>query len=253
VSRSSKPPTPDSPDDDRPTIVPPYDVEEMARRARSSAPVPSAAESEPPDNETPTVIPPGGPETFRAQARTLSNEQELEAARLASMRGSQPPSSRPAFTARWSTSPAPRDRPGDDPVIEIIDSSGQVEEARLDPIDEARVLADSGDEASALAILEEVLRSAPSNAPARQLAEDCERILGAKYIAQLGSLERIPKIAVPLERLVSLSLDHRAGFLLSLVDGISSLALILDLSGMSSSEVLGTFVVLKERGIITLR
>jgi hypothetical protein len=243
VSRSSKPP---NPDEERPTVIPPYDVEEMARRARSSAPAPLASD------DTPTVMPPNGPEEFRGPASTLSNEHELEAARIASMYGSTPPS-RPPVVGRWSIAPGPpRELPGDEPAIEILaDLEGA--EVRFDPLDEARVLIDGGEEAAALAILEGLLRRSPANVAVRGLAEECESILVAKYTEELGSLARSPKIAVPVSQLVSLSLDHRAGFLISLVDGVSSLALIVDLSGMSSREVLGTFVDLKQRGVVTFR
>jgi hypothetical protein len=91
------------------------------------------------------------------------------------------------------------------------------------------------------------------DASTRQLAARVDRTLSEKYVEQLGSMESVPRLAISLERLVSLSLDHRAGFLLSLVDGSSSIALLLDLSGMTASEVLGMLVDLKERGIITLR
>ena len=230
-----KPPTPD---DDRPTVIPPYDVEEMARRGPARDPA----------EETPTVVPPNGPESFRGPASTLSNEHELEAARLASMRSSAPPS-RPPVIPRWSTPPGPRERPGDEPVIEIV--SG--DDPNIDPLDEARALFDDGDEAAAHAVLEGLLRRTPSNADARRLAEQCELVLVAKYTKEVGLLARVPKIAVPMAQLVSLSLDHRAGFLISLVNGVSSLGLIVDLSGMSRMEVLGTFADLKARGVVTLR
>jgi hypothetical protein len=83
--------------------------------------------------------------------------------------------------------------------------------------------------------------------------DEAHVLVSERYAEQLGSLDAVPRLAVPFERLQSLSLGTRATFLLSLTDGRSSLALILDVSGIAASKVLGTFAELVERGIITLR
>ena len=196
----------------------------------------------------PTVIPPTSEIAMRAAVPTLVDEGEVESARRRSMYQSSLPPRAAAALPRFSITPGPPERPGEDPVIEIGDEGDS-----LDPLEEARLLLDTGDEAGALALVEGLLRRTPSNAPAREIAEECERSLTAKYAAQLGSLVRVPKLAVSVDKLVSLSLDHRAGFLLSFVDGASTLATIVDMSGMSASEVLRTFVELNDRGIIKLR
>jgi hypothetical protein len=231
----------DDAQNERPTVVPPFDVEEMARRSRSSSPVkPEPLDS---DDAIPTVIPPPSDE-FRAHARTLVDEDELEVARVASMHRSSLP---PALNPSMSIGPV-GERPGEEPVVEIGE-----DDLALDPVDEARMLLDEGDEEGALALVDGLLRRGPGNARARQLAEECEHALTAKYAKRLGSLTRVPKLALSVDQLVSLSLDHRAGFLLSFVDGMSSLAMIVDMSGMSPSEVLRTFVELSDRLVITLR
>ncbi len=265
---SAKPPSsfpPDEGENERPTVVPPFDVEEMARLSRASGRVEPDGDTDPGiDDDMPTVIPPGGGPELRAQVTTLVDASELEGARVASMQQSSLPpptvgarvaSAGSAGAGRWSIAPGPRERPGEDPVIEIVESEQSVEESEedLDPLDEAQLLLDGGDEEAALSIVEVLLRRTPSNAPARRIAEECERALATKYAAQLGSLARVPKLAVTVDKLVSLSLDHRAGFLISFVDGVSALATIMDMSGMSPSEVLRTFVDLHGRGIITLR
>lgn len=224
MPKSSKPPAAGASNDDenkRPTVVPPFDVEELARHSRAAEP--------------------SGRPPMRAQSVTLVDEAELEAARLASMhRSSLPPV--------LAGSPV-RERPGEDPILEILSNPP----LGGDLLDEARMRLDAGDEAGALAIVEDVLRRTPSHAPARDLAVECERALVEKYTAALGRLDRVPKLAVPLDRLVSLALDHRAGFLISFVDGLSTIAAIVDMSGMAPSEVLRTVIDLKERGVIALR
>jgi len=55
------------------------------------------------------------------------------------------------------------------------------------------------------------------------------------------------------EQLGKLSLDHRVGFLLALVDGASPIETILDISAMPAPDVLRIFVELYERGVIAFR
>jgi hypothetical protein len=215
----------------------------MARRSRSSGPAGAVALDS--DDAIPTVVPPT--DEFRAHTRTLVDDEELEIARVASMQTSSllPPALDPTMSPRGAGA---RERPGEDPVLEI-----EEDEEPLDPVDEARMLLDDGDEEGALALIEVFLRRNPAHPQARQIAEQCERALSAKYSKRLGSLTRVPKLAVTVDQLVSLALDHRAGFLLSFVDGVSTLAPSVDMSGMSASEVLRTFVDLTERRVITLR
>ena len=167
VSESSKHPS-DAPEDgenERPTVVPPFDVEEMARRSRSSAPLEGEAHDV---DDMPTVIPPPSAE-FRARVSTAVDAAELEDARRASMRRSSLPPALSVPSPHLSIAPSPPERPGEEPVLEIGDADG------LEPIDEARMLLEAGDESGALALVEGILRRTPSNAPARQIAEDCER------------------------------------------------------------------------------
>ena len=72
------------------------------------------------------------------------------------------------------------------------------------------------------------------------------------YAARLGALDRVVSVAVPADQIRWLSLDHRAGFLLSLVDGISTLEEILDISGMSRLEALRIMYALLEQRVITI-
>ncbi len=56
-------------------------------------------------------------------------------------------------------------------------------------------------------------------------------------VGRLGSLQRVPRLAVQGASIVSLGLDPRAGFVLSFVDGSLSLEDILDASGLPRWEV----------------
>jgi hypothetical protein len=70
--------------------------------------------------------------------------------------------------------------------------------------------------------------------------------------ARLGSLERIATLAVAQAELRALAVDHRGAFLLSQVDGVSTLEMILDVSGMGRVDALRILAGFVEQGIVTL-
>lgn len=63
---------------------------------------------------------------------------------------------------------------------------------------------------------------------------------------------RVPRIAISLRDLSLLPLDHREGFLLSLVDGRLTVESILDICAMPAEEALGTLSSLIERRIVVV-
>jgi hypothetical protein len=112
---------------------------------------------------------------------------------------------------------------------------------------------DLGDFTGALSIAETMLEIDPDNAEATHIAEVSRAKLRAIYIGRLGSLEQVPVISTPPSELRWLALDHRAGFILSLIDGLSSIDDIIDISGMPQLEALRTLYTLSTQQIITLR
>jgi hypothetical protein len=75
----------------------------------------------------------------------------------------------------------------------------------------------------------------------------------AGYIATIGSLEKVPVLVTPLAQIDASSVDHRAGFVLSQVDGDTSLQAILDVSGMPPLEALRIVCELARRRVIAFR
>ena len=73
------------------------------------------------------------------------------------------------------------------------------------------------------------------------------------YTARIGPLDRVPIVVVPRDQLRWLSIDHRAGFVLSLVDGVSSLEMVLDVSGMPLLDVLRILYELVQQRVIAFR
>ncbi len=110
-----------------------------------------------------------------------------------------------------------------------------------------------GDYTAALRAAELILGRDPENDAAAVIATDCRERLTMHYRSRLGSLSATPTVAVDGAEVRWLGLDHRAGFLLSRVDGQHTLAEIVDVSGMPPLEALKTLVELLEMGAIRFR
>lgn len=110
-----------------------------------------------------------------------------------------------------------------------------------------------GDYTGALAIAEKLLADDPRNATISGVADNCRTVLRQMYITKIGPMDRVPMVMVPRDQLRWLSIDHRAGFVLSLVDGVSSLEMILDVSGMPELDTLRILTELSQQRIIAFR
>lgn len=109
-----------------------------------------------------------------------------------------------------------------------------------------------GDFSGALAMAEEILGHAPGQKEATSLAEKCREVLFDMYGSRLTNLDEPPRLLMTADQLRWLSLDHRAGFLLSMVDGQSTLEEILDVSGMSRLDAMRILCELLDRKVITI-
>jgi hypothetical protein len=68
--------------------------------------------------------------------------------------------------------------------------------------------------------------------------------------SRLPSLSRVPVVLPTPSALVGMIRDSREGFLLSLVDGISPLAVLVEASGMPEEQALDMLADLVERGVL---
>jgi len=110
-----------------------------------------------------------------------------------------------------------------------------------------------GDYSGALVMAESMLDENPTHVEAREYAESCRSVLQQMYTARIGPLDRVPVVEVAPDQLRWLSIDHRTGFILSLVDGVSSLEMILDVSGMPPLDALRMLFELVQQRIISVR
>jgi hypothetical protein len=77
--------------------------------------------------------------------------------------------------------------------------------------------------------------------------------IGAAYLARLGSRSHVPFTRSPRDVAVRVPLDHWSGFLLSLVDGATSISDLIDVSSLPEVEALRVLCELRERGLIDVR
>lgn len=114
---------------------------------------------------------------------------------------------------------------------------------------EARRLYENGEFEPAMAIVQKIL-SREDNDEATELKHAIEGELERVELDKLGSLAKVPTLKVAMSDIGTIDLDHRAGFLLSQVDGMMSFEDLLELSAMSRFETLTVLADLVEKGVI---
>jgi hypothetical protein len=107
-----------------------------------------------------------------------------------------------------------------------------------------------GDFTGALRAAELILGQDPTDAEAALVADRARERLVHFHLARLGGAGAVLGAKVAGAEVRWLGLDHREGFLLSLVDGCTSVEEIVDLSGMPRHEALRLLAELLEGGAV---
>ncbi|MBP9111381.1 MAG: hypothetical protein KBF88_01175 [Polyangiaceae bacterium] len=152
-------------------------------------------------------------------------------------------------------------RNSSDEVISVVESHARVRKASERPIslseagalEMMRARLELGDFSGALEMAEVLLGKNETHAEAHACRAHCEQTLSQMYKARLGSLEAVPKMIVKRDQLRWLSLDHRAGFIVSLIDGSSSFETILDMANIPRLDCLRILAQLSEEQVISTR
>jgi hypothetical protein len=145
--------------------------------------------------------------------------------------------------------PEPELEPGDRPTLEAIEPAP---DSVLDAVREMAQRFEARNYGGALVLAESVLVSEPGHAVARRTAESCREMLADKYLSNLGGRNSVPRVTMAPEEWRFLALDHRAGFLLSFIDGSMSIEEVLDVSSMAELEALRIMFELRQQGVIEL-
>jgi len=219
-------------DEDRPTVSPPFDPAEFARGTMKQT-------------------------SQRPPLATITDPAELEHARLTSLQSNPaldlvndfvPPSASPDEERVTSLPPTEQSR---------AEAKAKDKNApKADPADlelEMRERYDLGDFSGARDVALELLQLRGDDANARKMEEQCRVVLERMFTSKLGSFSRVPVLNVPKEQLRWLGLDHKAGFLLSHVDGMSDIEMLLDVSGMPRFDALRILTSLLDQQVVSLK
>jgi hypothetical protein len=114
-------------------------------------------------------------------------------------------------------------------------------------------LHDLGDFSGSLEIVEKVLELDPKNSQARDYMERNEETLLKMYESKLGNLEKTPRLQMGPDQIIWLNLHHKAGFVLSRVDGMATFEDVMSLSAMPRLDTVRILAQLLQTGVITAK
>jgi hypothetical protein len=135
-------------------------------------------------------------------------------------------------------------------ALDLVDRSRPL--VAPDLVSEMEELYALDDLTGALRHAELILGRAPEDEQALRCASNCRSRLIKLYSSKIGRLDRIVVLALGDSQLRWLGLDHRSGFLLSRIDGLSTIEELLDVCGMPRLEALKTLADLLDRGAIKI-
>ncbi len=203
----------------------------------ANAPTKAAPIDVPTDAQSPWDIGEGPASTLdldTTSRNTASPFTELLA--TSAVKPKTPSESLPATT---SSAPAPS------PV------SAPPQESELDALmTGARELFELGDFSGSLELVEKVLRTDAGHEGARAYLKRNEATLTRMYESKLGAMSTVPRQLVPPDEVIWLNMHHRAGFILSQVDGMLSYEDLLEVSGMDRFDTVRILADLVQNGII---
>ncbi len=114
----------------------------------------------------------------------------------------------------------------------------------------ARQLHEQGTFEGSLWLCERALTMDPGSAEAKKLLALNQQILLKQYQQQIADPSAVPVVQIPQHEIMWHKLDHRAGFLLSRIDGQLSFEDLLDVSGMGEFEAYRILAQLLGQGVI---
>jgi hypothetical protein len=110
-----------------------------------------------------------------------------------------------------------------------------------------------GDYSGALTHADRILAEVPRHERALDVSNTCRDVLRKMYESRIGARSRVPVVVLSQDELRWLTIDHKAGFILSLVDGNSTVETLLDASGMTEIDALRLLSELVQQRIISFR
>ncbi len=109
---------------------------------------------------------------------------------------------------------------------------------------------DLDDFSGAVELLEKAIDREPDNIEIGQLLEQAQAELESHLRVKLGGGSRMPAVCMSGDEVIWLNLDHRAGFILSLIDGNTSLDDLKSICGLPNLDLLRVLVQLLDEKVI---
>jgi hypothetical protein len=134
-------------------------------------------------------------------------------------------------------------------VREVPEIRSPVDAAAIDRMMDRLAAADY---VGALVAAEALLRRLPRDADVLDCAEISRNELQKLYTSRLGALDRVPTIAMTPRELAGLRLDVSTGFLLSRIDGLTTLREVAVTPGIAPHHALRVLSELYLEGVIAL-
>jgi hypothetical protein len=125
-------------------------------------------------------------------------------------------------------------------------------EQLADPISQVRNRFAAGDYSGALVVAEGMLEENPEHEEALEYAESCREMVRQVYLHRLGGGAKPLRIMMDQDQLKWLTLDHRTGFLLSRIDGETTVNELLDVSGMPALDALRILYELMQQEVLEI-
>jgi hypothetical protein len=117
-----------------------------------------------------------------------------------------------------------------------------------------RLAVETGDWESALALAQSILARDPADHEARAYVDRSRAELLSHYEARLGARDRVLRVTVPDDWLAQMAIDPRAAFLLSRIDGRSSIEEVLDMaSSLPALDAMAILVDMMDDGVVEAR
>ena len=129
------------------------------------------------------------------------------------------------------------------PQVIDIPSGGHATEMRVlasELVDRCRAMLERGNLEEAVGAAESALREGERAPPPGigEVIEPARPLFERAFEAYVGPVDQVPILAISEGVLASQGLDHRAGFLLSRIDGLMTIEHLLDIAGMPRFEAL---------------
>ncbi|MCP4606706.1 MAG: hypothetical protein GY847_40395 [Proteobacteria bacterium] len=134
---------------------------------------------------------------------------------------------------------------GDDPLA-LVEEIGE----RRNHEASMRERFDLGDYTGTLEIAEEILKMEPDNEVVLECAETARNVLIQMYESRIGSLDRVPKLAIDPSEMIWHNLNPETTFIVSRIDGMITFEDILDISGLPRFETFRILNQLLQDGVI---